>query len=267
MFKKKNKQDEIVETKIVEETFEEKTPFTKTDSPKTNKRDNPASFFDFSEEIEDSEEVLNEGKEEPKKKRRKTKEETKKKEKQPKKSKKERKKQSQEPVNDEVITMLIGEEPWIWSDNEETILKKEQETIKNLRTNENLEDLKEEPKNKKELSAYFEESKTKNKKLNKAEKKALSKSNHKGKKNKASKKDKLQEDIKNQKAFRYDGKKYTKVEDFIAYLNAHYLDIEEIAEEVLEDENFFGWINNNSGVFAKSLKEFKEIKAKIENKS
>ncbi len=67
--------------------------------------------------------------------------------------------------------------------------------------------------------------------------------------------------------FRYNNKKYTKVEDFITYLNEHYLDIEKISEEVLDDENFFGWINKNSGMFNQSLKEYKEIKVKIENKS
>jgi len=270
MFNKKNKQEKIVEAEVVEETIEEKTPFQTEDSPRTNNRDNPASFFDFSDEIDEPEDDIEEVEEEPKKKkRRKVKEEPKKKEKKLKKSKKERKKEQQEQVDDEVITMIIGEEPWIWSDNEETILKREQEAIQNLRKGEEVEETAEKPKDKKELSAYFEDSKNKNKKLKRSEKTALNKSEkeNKGKKHKKSKKDKIQEDIKNQKAFRYDGKKYTKVEDFITYLNAHYLDIEEIAEEILEDENFFGWINNNSGVFAKSLKEFKEIKAKIENKS
>ena len=92
----------------------------------------------------------------------------------------------------------------------------------------------------------------------------------KGKKKKSrrkSKKEQLEQQIKDQKLFRYNNKKYTKVEDFITYLNAHYLDIDVIAREVLDDENFFGWVNKNSGVFQQSLKEFKEIKEKIENKS
>ena len=239
MFKKKKRK-----TEVTPEVMEEPVKKQKTIEPSTpiKERDNPASFFDFSTDEPIAKEVV---------------EETKNNE-------------------EEVITVIVGAEPWKWSNTEEYELqqeklskkkkkrrrgKKEEEPIK--------EPIKEEPKEKKELSTFFEENKESSKKLKRSDKKALKKADKEksSKKNRKTKKDKLQEDIKNQKIFRYNGKKYTKVEDFIVYLNEHYLDIEEIAEEVLEDENFFGWINKNSGVFAKSLKEYKEIKAKIENNS
>lgn len=273
MFKKKKKNKvEEVEAEVVDMTDKpEPVKATKIDPEPTDKRDNPASFFDFSEDDPiESDEVV-EDIEEPKKEKRSKKKENKK---ESKRKTRKQKKQEKEHLesNDEVISVVIGEEPWKWSNNEEYETKLEEA---NKKLQENQIDLSEDSKPKKELSAYFEENKDKNQKLKRKDKKALKKAekenndskDKKGKKHSKSKKEQLQEDIKNQKVFRYNGKKYTKVEDFITYLNEHYLDIEEISEEILEDENFFGWINKSSGVFAKSLKEFKEIKEKIEKKS
>lgn len=255
MFRKKKKQEEVLPE--VTEELAEQTESIEPSSPITE-RDNPASFFDLSEDVEDEVDEL-----EPEKKKKKTRKE------------KKRKKQEviEEPTieDEEVITVLVGAEPWLWANTEEYELQKEKEEKKAKKRKKNkkeeaIDEVSEEPTEKKELSTFFEDSKEKNKKLKKEEKKTGPKEK-KGKSRRKNKKDQLQEDIKNQKVFRYNGKKYTKVEDFITYLNEHYLDIETIAEEVLEDENFFGWINKNSGVFAKSLKEFKEIQAKIENKS
>ena len=84
---------------------------------------------------------------------------------------------------------------------------------------------------------------------------------------KPSKRDRNYQDVKDQRVYRYRNKRYTKIEDFVQFLHDNYLDIEEISREVLDDENFFGWVSKKSGVFDVSLKEFKEIKAKIEDKS
>ncbi len=110
---------------------------------------------------------------------------------------------------------------------------------------------------KKEIKDFFDKGKNEDLKV-KGEKNKKSKRN--------SKKQKRLQEVKDQRVYRYDNKRYTKVEDFITYLNEHYLDIEEISEEILNDENFFGWVNKNSGMFTQSLKEFKKIKEKIENK-
>ncbi len=111
----------------------------------------------------------------------------------------------------------------------------------------------------KDLNEYFEESKSK---------KELKKDKKKQKKSKRQKKkDKDLQDIKDRKMFKFNGKKYTKVEDFIVYLNEHFLDIDEIAKEILEDENFYGWVSKNSGIFEDSLKEFKKIKEIIEKQN
>lgn len=73
------------------------------------------------------------------------------------------------------------------------------------------------------------------------------------------------EDIKDRKIFKYKNKKYSKVEDFIKYLNDNFLDIEKIAEEVMKDENFLGWVSKKSGVFKESMEQFNALKEEIEN--
>ncbi len=115
-----------------------------------------------------------------------------------------------------------------------------------------------EDKNKKDLSEYFEDTHKKKKYLK--DKVAKEKKTSK----RQLRKELEIEDYQAQKVYRYKNKKYTKVEDFIIYLNDHYLDIDEIAQEVLNDEKFYGWISKRSGVFDESLKKFKEIKEKIE---
>ncbi len=255
MFKKK-KQKQLPSEEIVEDIIETSKPLEPTTPIKD--RDNPASFFDFTDEDIEEQEPVREEK--------------------PSSKKKKKRKQSgkqEEPISDDeaIITIMVGKEPWKWVNTEEYELQKEKEEKKSNRRKSKKE-LDKEPKSedvekKKELSTYFEENKEKTKKLKRVDKKALKKASKEDneKQHRKSKKEKIQEDIKNQKVFRYDGKRYTKVEDFVTYLNEHYLDIEKISEEVLEDENFFGWVNKNSGVFSKSLEEFKKIKAKIENNS
>ncbi len=73
------------------------------------------------------------------------------------------------------------------------------------------------------------------------------------------------EDIKSKKAFKYKKKKYSKIEDFIKYLDDNYLDIDKIAKDIVDDENFLGWISNKSEDFKSSMTEFKKIKKEIEN--
>ena len=71
-------------------------------------------------------------------------------------------------------------------------------------------------------------------------------------------------DLEDKQIFKYEKKKYIKVEDFIKYLNEHYKDIDKIAKIVLDDEDFYGWVSEKSGVFHESLQKFKEIKENIE---
>lgn len=111
---------------------------------------------------------------------------------------------------------------------------------------------------KKDLSLFFENDTKKAKKLKIKEKKPKKESRR------SKKKEREFQDIKDRKLYKYNNKKYTKVEDFVKYLNDHYLDIDDIAKEVLDDEHFYGWINKNSGIFEQSLVKFKEIKEKIE---
>ena len=113
---------------------------------------------------------------------------------------------------------------------------------------------------KKELSSFFEASKKDNRKIKEKPAKEKRKSKRK------QKKETEFSNIKDQKVFIFRGKKYSKVDDFIKYLNNHYLDIDKVAEEVLADENFYGWLSKKSGVFNDSIKQFKEIKEKIEKK-
>lgn len=115
-------------------------------------------------------------------------------------------------------------------------------------------------KDKKELSSYFEESKKDNRKIKEKPVKIKKKSK------KQRKKEEKFANIKDQKVFIFRNKKYTKVEDFIVYLNSHYLEIDKISQEVLDNESFYGWLSKKSGVFDESIKKFKEIKEKIEKK-
>jgi len=115
-----------------------------------------------------------------------------------------------------------------------------------------------------DINTFFEASKSSNK-LKRRDRKKYSKKELKRRK-KRLKSPRTSEDIKDQKVFKFRKKKYSNVEDFIKYLNDHYLDIDDVANDVLSDENFFGWISKKSGRFDQSLKEFQEINAKIEKK-
>ena len=160
---------------------------------------------------------------------------------------------------------------FIWANTEEYEAKMEKLNNKKKKKRKGKRDKKdvdETPKiaeEKVELSKFFENSKKNNSKLKFEEEPKEEKKTKKSKKQ--TKREKNFQDLKDQKAFRFRGKRYTKIEDFVAYLHDHYIDIEEISREVLDDENFFGWVSKKSGIFDVSLKEFKEIKAKIEDKS
>ena len=73
------------------------------------------------------------------------------------------------------------------------------------------------------------------------------------------------EDVKKRRAYKYKRKKYTKVVDFIKFLNENYLDLDEIADKVLGDENFHGWLKKRSKQFDESIEEFKDIIETIGN--
>jgi len=111
---------------------------------------------------------------------------------------------------------------------------------------------------KKDLSTFFKEDKKKNKKLRNKKTKDSKK---------PTKKHKELQDVKDRKVYKYKKKKYTKVEDFVKFLQDHYIDMDDIAKIVLEDENFYGWLGKRSGVLEQSLKDYKEIKEKIEKSS
>lgn len=72
--------------------------------------------------------------------------------------------------------------------------------------------------------------------------------------------------IKKNKIYVYRDIKFIEVKDFISYLNDNYVEIDEISKEVLSDENFHAWLSKESEVFEESIKQFKEIKDKIEKK-
>lgn len=73
------------------------------------------------------------------------------------------------------------------------------------------------------------------------------------------------EDIKKRRAYKFKRKKYTKVVEFIKFLDDNYLDLDEIADKVLNDENFHGWLKKRSKRFDESIDEFKDIIETIGN--
>ncbi len=114
--------------------------------------------------------------------------------------------------------------------------------------------------NNKDISSYFEESKKYNSMMQEKD-------------NKEDKESKKQTKIESECAntnieyvYEFRNIKYTEVEGFIEYLNRHYQDIENISKEALSDEKLYDWISKKSNVFDDSLKQFKDIKEKIENK-
>ncbi len=152
-----------------------------------------------------------------------------------------------EQIKIEEIEDMIEDDP-----ADQDNLEQELEEVTELdETNDSKEATVEDATSKKDLAEYFEEGRKKNKKIKVKKEKIKKKSKRQLKKAREF------ADIKDRRIFRYENKKYNKVEDFIMYLNNHYLDIEKIALEVLDDENFYGWISKRSGVFDESLKKFK----------
>ena len=123
----------------------------------------------------------------------------------------------------------------------------------------------EKEKGKKKFEDYFEQNRASQDEL-----KVEKKQKHKEKKPKRLSRRKRKEieefdDIKKRRAYKYKRKKYTRVQDFVKYLNGHYLDLDEVADKVLADENFHGWLKKRSKRFDESIADFKEIVEKIGN--
>jgi len=179
-----------------------------------------------------------------------------------------------EEVKEEVTNSMDQSDSFIWTNTEEYELKqakkkpskKEQKQAQQVTKKPQTTKVYEEPKktDKVDLNSFFEASSA-TKKLKRRDRKKYSKKELKRRKKRANK-TRTSEDIKNQKVYKFRKKKYTEVADFIAYLNDHYLDIDDVAHDVLSDENFFGWISKKSGMFDQSLKDYQEILAKIEKK-
>jgi len=112
----------------------------------------------------------------------------------------------------------------------------------------------------KDLSVFFEESKEYNRKMQ--EKKTKEKKNPKVLKNIETESSNSNEND----VYIFRNIEYSEIEDFIEYLDSNYLDIENISKEALKDEKYYEWLSKKSKVFDKSLKQFKEIKEKIEKK-
>lgn len=153
-------------------------------------------------------------------------------------------------ISDEVVTS--DEEPVV---SVELIPEESQENVEEQANIESEED-------KRELNEYFDDSRKVNAKQSKKKpkKQKVTKESRR-----ALKQRKAYDDIKNQRVFRFRKKKYYKVEEFIKFLNDNYLDIDKIAQEVLDDKAFYGFVSKKSGVFESSIKEFKKIKEEIDN--
>lgn len=182
---------------------------------------------------------------------------------QDKKDEKEMTKSDFQEIQDDAQKTNDGEESlgWIWYDSPDFVFRIEPsnntEKETDTRYSELIESNKDSTIKKVELQSFFKKEIDKKKK--RPSKKEL-------KKMKNQDQNKISDDIVNIKIFRYKKKKYKKVEDFISYLDDHYLDIDEIARDVLKNEAFFGWVGNQSGIFPNSLEEFKKIKSLIEEK-
>ena len=112
---------------------------------------------------------------------------------------------------------------------------------------------------KKKFEDYFEQSRAPQEEPK--EKKPVKKKEKKPKRVSRRKRKEIEEfnDIKKRRAYKFKRKKYVKVEDFIKYLNGHYLDLDEIADKVLTDENFHGWLKKRSKRFDESIADFRDI--------
>lgn len=120
-------------------------------------------------------------------------------------------------------------------------------------------------KGKKQFDEYFEQGRATQSELEKE--KPKSKKQEKPKRIKRKKQKEIEDfdDIKKRRAYKFKRKKYTKVEDFITFLNDNFLDLDEIADTILADENFHGWLKKKSKRFDESISDFRDIIEKIGN--
>ncbi len=81
---------------------------------------------------------------------------------------------------------------------------------------------------------------------------------------KKSKKKKKEKDVRERNVFVYKNKKFKNVTEFTKYLDEHYLLLDDIANDVLKDPVFLGWIKKRSEMFDQSIERFKQIKGKID---
>ncbi|MEC9484737.1 MAG: hypothetical protein UMR38_02530 [Candidatus Izemoplasma sp.] len=67
--------------------------------------------------------------------------------------------------------------------------------------------------------------------------------------------------------YRIKKKKFKSIDDIISYMNDHYLEIDNIAETLLEDSTFFGFLKKkNAHQYEESLALLNVLKEKIEKK-
>lgn len=117
----------------------------------------------------------------------------------------------------------------------------------------------------KNFEEYFEQGRAEQNELEKEE--TPKKKQKKPKKIRRRKRKEIEDfdDVKKRRAYKYKKKKYTRVVEFIKYLDDNYLDLDEIADKVLSDENFHGWLKKRSKKFDESINEFKDIVETIGN--
>lgn len=118
---------------------------------------------------------------------------------------------------------------------------------------------------KKKFEEYFETNRASQEELKVEKKTKVKKKKPKKQSKRKQKRIEDFDDAKKRRTFKFKRKKYTKVEDFIKFLDGHYLDLDEIADKVLSDENFHGWLKRRSKRFDESIEDFKEIVEKIGN--
>lgn len=109
--------------------------------------------------------------------------------------------------------------------------------------------------NKKNLEEYFEKSKRKNQKLL-----------MKGYKKSTKRKQEEPNAVRNGTAYVFRASKYYTVEELIVFLDEHYLELDIIAKEILDDADFHKWLNEKSESFEESIYHFKELIEIIEKK-
>jgi hypothetical protein len=73
-------------------------------------------------------------------------------------------------------------------------------------------------------------------------------------------------DISERNLYKYKNIKFKEITDFIRYLDQHYLELDDIAKDVLNDPKFLGWLKQKSGFFDESIEEFKSLRSIIDQK-